>query len=71
MATKQARARDEYQTPSQLMVDSALLLLSGLPRDRRAAALRTLVTTHRQLHADLPTPDWIEMLADLAEHEGN
>jgi hypothetical protein len=71
MATRQQRAREEYQTPAQLMVDSALLLLSGLPRDRRAGALRTLVRTHRQLHAGLPTPDWIEMLAELAEGEGN
>lgn len=69
MATRQTRARDEYQTPSQLMVDTVLFSVSGLPRDRRAAALRKLVEDHREFHAGLPTPDWIEMLADLADRE--
>jgi hypothetical protein len=51
------------------MVDSALLLLSGLPRDRRVTALRKMVKDHREYHAGLPTPEWIDMLADLAERE--
>lgn len=69
MARRQNRARDDYQTPPQLMVDSALLVLSGLPRDRRATALRESVEIYRQIYSGLPTPEWIDMLAELAERE--
>lgn len=69
MATRQNRARDDYQTPPQLMVDSVLLTLTDLPRGERAAALRASLELHRALRASRPTPEWVAMLADLAEKE--
>ena len=71
MATSQTRARDQYQTPPQLMVDTVLFSVSGLPLDRRAAALRTLVKDHREFYAGLPTPEWLDILADIVDREGN
>lgn len=69
MATRQRPARREYRTPPELMVASVLQSLSDLSRDERAAALRTSVEYHRALRAGRPTPEWIEMLAELAERE--
>jgi hypothetical protein len=60
---------DEYQTPPDLMVASALQLLSTLPNERRAVAMRALAEQMKGLHAGLPTPEWIGMFADLAERE--
>jgi len=68
MATR-ATKTFEYQTPPELMVASVLQSLSDLPRDERAAALRKSVEYHRAFRAGRPTPEWIEMLAELAERE--
>jgi hypothetical protein len=70
MATR-ATKPSEYRTPPELMVASVLQSLSDLPRSERAAALRSSVEYHRSLRSGRPTPEWIEMLAELAEGEGN
>jgi hypothetical protein len=63
---------DEYQTPPELMVASALQTLSGLPNAKRAQALRVVAETYRGLFIDLkePLPEWVQMLTDLANGSG-
>jgi len=60
---------DEYQTPPELMVASALQLVSQLPNSRRPSALRATVEHFRAIHAGLPIPEWVEMLDDLVRRE--
>jgi hypothetical protein len=61
---------EEYQTPPELMIESAMRLLSTLPGDRRAAAMREMVEHLTAVHEGLPLPAWIGMLSDLADREG-
>jgi hypothetical protein len=51
------------------MVASTLQMLSQVPRDRRAAAIRSTVEHLRVIHAGMPPLDWIEMLSDIADRE--
>jgi len=69
MRTRHSRAREEYQTPPEELVASALHTLSMLPNDRRAAALDATVEHFKAIHAGMPMPEWVHMLADLAERE--
>jgi hypothetical protein len=71
MATRATKI-DEYQTPPELMVASALQTLSLLPNSKRAQALRSTAAHYQALHAELkePLPEWVQMLADLADREG-
>lgn len=65
----QAIKRDEYQTPPELMVATALQLVSQVPKDLRAAALRATVETLKAFHPVMPDPDWIGMLLEIADRE--
>lgn len=69
MRTHLNQKADEYRTPPDLMVASTLQMLSDLPNDRRMHAIRSTVEHLKTLHAGLPTPGWIQMLADLADPE--
>ncbi|HEU4559803.1 MAG TPA: hypothetical protein VFS20_18270 [Longimicrobium sp.] len=71
MATRTTKI-DEYQTPPELMVASALQTLSWLPNSKQAQALRIIAETYRAICVDLkePLPEWVQMLADLADREG-
>ena len=72
MCTRQIRARDEYQTPASLLVDSMLLAVSQFPNSVRSLALRVYAETSRALYAEanMPPAEWVQMLAELAEREG-
>jgi hypothetical protein len=69
MRTRQYRAREEYQTPPGLLVDSAVLLMSQMPYSKRADAVRMLAESLRTIHAELkePQPEWVRLLADSVE----
>ena len=69
MATHATKV-EEYQTPPELMVASALQLLSQLPNSERAHGLRVIAEDLRTLHGE-PQPEWVQMLIDLAEREGD
>jgi hypothetical protein len=71
MRTRQNRAREDYQTPTSLLVDSAVLMASQLPESERADALRGYAETTRALYAksNTPPPEWVQMLTELAERE--
>jgi hypothetical protein len=73
MRMRHNRAREEYQTPPELMVASALQTLSGFPNSKRAQGLRIVAENYRALYAQLkePQPEWVQMLTDLAEREGS
>ncbi|HET7463832.1 MAG TPA: hypothetical protein VFJ82_21430 [Longimicrobium sp.] len=60
---------DEYQTPPELMVASTLQMLSQVPKDRRATAIRATVEHLKVLHAGMPPLEWIEMLSEIADRE--
>ena len=62
---------EEYQTPPELMIESAMRLLSTLPPERRASAMREMVERMTAVHEGLPLPAWIGMLSDLADQEGS
>ena len=64
---------DEYQTPPELMVASALMSVSQLPDSKRGRALRGLAEYHRLMHAELdePLPEWVRMLSEVADKEGH
>jgi hypothetical protein len=66
---RQNRAREEYQTPPQLLVDSAVLLMSQMPYSKRVDAVRMLAESLRTIHAELkePQPEWVRLLADSLE----
>lgn len=68
---RQTQAREAYQTPPQLLVDSMLLGIEQLPSSQRSHALRVLAETWRSLYAESKTPpaEWVQRLADLAEHD--
>ena len=70
MRTRRAKS-DEYQTPPDLMVASALMLQSQLPSGKRSYALRALAESQRSIHQELdePLPEWVRMLAELADQE--
>jgi hypothetical protein len=55
---------DEYRTPPDLMVASALMSVNQLPTSKRPYALRALAEHHRLMHAELnePLPEWVRML---------
>jgi hypothetical protein len=61
---------DEYETPPELMIASALQLLSTLPSDRRASVMRAMVESFTTGHAGLPLPEWVGMFSNLADKEG-
>jgi hypothetical protein len=61
----------EYETPPELMIASTLQILSAVPNDRRAAAIHATVEHLKAVHAGIPLPEWIGMLADLADEEGS
>jgi hypothetical protein len=69
---RQIKAREEYQTPSALLVDSAVLMASQLPNSERAHALQAVAETFRALYAksNMPPAEWVRMLTELAEREG-
>ena len=70
---RQIQAREEYQTPPDLLVDSAVLLVSQMPSSKRADAVRMLAESIRTIHAELkePQPEWLRLLTDSAEREGS
>jgi hypothetical protein len=71
MRTRQNQARQEYQTPPDLLVNSAVFLMSQMPNSKRADAVRMLAESIRTIHAKLkePQPEWVRLLADLGENE--
>lgn len=73
MATRQRRAReDEYLKSPQAMIDCVLVTLSDLPPEMYGVALRKSAETYRRIYEGLPTPEWIDLLAELADrHAGN
>lgn len=62
---------DDYQTPPEELLRSALHTFSGFPRQRRVQAMRAVAEQYRSLYAEmeLPVPAWVTMLADVAERE--
>jgi len=70
---QRARQRDEYQTPPENHLLSVLHTFSTFPRDRRAEAMRVTAENYRALNTamGLPVPQWVEMLAELAERESS
>lgn len=64
---------EEYHTPPELMVAGALQTLSQLPGSIRPQALRATAEHFRDLHETLhvPQPEWVKMLLELADQEGN
>ena len=64
-----ATRRHEYQTPPELMVASAMQLLSAVPSESRASAMQATVEHYKQIYAGLPHQEWIQMLAELADEE--
>jgi hypothetical protein len=72
MRSRRSRT-DEYETPPELMVDSALMLVSHLPIGKRAYALRSLAEHYRSMYAELeePQPEWVRMLSQVADQEGS
>lgn len=68
-----AKHIDEYQTPPELLVASAMHLVNAMPNSKRAEALRRVAADLRALHSDLkePQPEWLKMLTDLAEKESS
>jgi len=73
MRTRQSRAHDEYQTPPEELVASALHALSGLPKSQRSYAVRAVAETYRGLFArsKMPLPEWVQMFADVADRESD
>jgi hypothetical protein len=73
MRMRHNRAREEYQTPPDLLVDSMLLAVSQFPNSERAHALRVYAEASRALYAksNMPPAEWVQMLTDLAEREGS
>lgn len=70
MTSRQRQAReDEYLKSPQAMIDCVLLTLSDLPPEMYGVALRKSVEMYRRIYAGLPTPEWIEILAEMAERE--
>jgi len=69
MRTRRNRARDEYQTPPEEILASALHTLSGLPKSLRSRAIRSIAKHYQAMYSELelPLPEWIPMLADAAE----
>jgi len=65
-----ATKHDEYRTPPELMVASALQLVSQVPKDLRAAAIRATAEQLKAFHPVMPDPNWIEMLSEIADREG-
>ena len=72
MRTRRSKP-DEYQTPPDLMVASALMLVSHLPSGKRAYALCGLAEHYRSMYAELeePLPEWVRMLSQVADQEGS
>jgi hypothetical protein len=64
---------DQYHTPPDLLVASALMSVSQLPSNKRRYALRALAEHHRSMYAELnePLPEWVQMLSELADQEGS
>ncbi|HEU4558765.1 MAG TPA: hypothetical protein VFS20_12985 [Longimicrobium sp.] len=62
---------DEYQTPPELMIASALQVLSTVPSDWRASAMHVMVESLKTIHAGLPLPEWVGMFSELADKEGH
>jgi hypothetical protein len=71
MRTHHRMKHEEYQTPPEEHLMSALHVLSTFPREHRAQAMRAMAETHRSLNESigLPVPEWVGMLSDLAERE--
>jgi hypothetical protein len=69
MRTRESRARDEYQTPPEELLASALHTLTGLPNSERARAVRIIANNYRALYVELnqPLPEWVMMLTEVAD----
>ncbi|HET7461022.1 MAG TPA: hypothetical protein VFJ82_07230 [Longimicrobium sp.] len=68
-----AKHLDEYRTPPELMVASALQILSLLPGSKRTQALTDMAGYLKNLHVKLkePQPEWVKMLTELADKEAD
>ncbi|HEX6161701.1 MAG TPA: hypothetical protein VF111_16110, partial [Thermoanaerobaculia bacterium] len=62
---------EEYQTPPELTLASALHTLAEVPSNQRAHALRVTAENFRALFGELkmPMPEWVRMLSDVADRE--
>lgn len=71
MRTRQSRALDEYQTPPEELLASALHTLSGIPNSKRPEAVRVIAENYRALYGQLkiPVPEWVQMLGEVAKRE--
>ncbi|HSU15646.1 hypothetical protein [Longimicrobium sp.] len=65
------RQLDDYQTPPENHLLSALHTLSTFPRERRAEAMRVMAENYRSLNQamGLPVPEWVGMLSEMARRE--
>lgn len=68
MRTRQSKT-DEYQTPPELIATLMLRTFEQVPSSRRASALQATVEHYRRMHAGLPLPEWVQLLADMADRE--
>ncbi len=69
MRTRESRAPDEYQTPPEELLASALHMLTSVPNSKRPYAVRSTVEHLQGMFAELelPLPEWVPMLAALAD----
>lgn len=67
VADRQARTTDDE--PPDLLVQSALYILSGAPNATRPKFIRKLVASFREMYAaeKLPVPQWIDLLEETGE----
>ncbi|HEU4558764.1 MAG TPA: hypothetical protein VFS20_12980 [Longimicrobium sp.] len=72
MPSRRANA-DQYHTPPDLLVASALMSVSHLPSSKRGYAVRALAEHHRSMYAELnePLPERVQMLSEWADREGS
>jgi len=69
MRSRQKRSPEEYQTPPEELVASALHVVSGIPGSKRPQAVRRMAQNFRDLYDELkmPQPDWVHMLSEVAD----
>jgi hypothetical protein len=72
MRTRRSQT-EEYQTPPELILASALMTLTDVPNSQRAHAVSIIAENYRAMFAELkvPMPDWVKMLTEVAEREAD
>ncbi len=68
-----AEKRQGYQTPPDVVLIAAELMLDEIPSNGRPAAMRETAQHFRDLYGrrKLPIPEWVEMLDKVADESEN